>query len=250
VATFCAKCGSEIPTNQQSCGTCGAPVAAASGAVYTPVQPAPFQPVASQPAAYQPVAAQPAAYQPPAPPPVAYPAAAPPAKSGGALKIILIIIAVIVGIGVLGAAVAGYAVWKVAHSFHVSGSGDNAHVTFNAPGGGGTISANTAETFTAADLGTDIYPGATSGKGSMRMTLPNGSWVSAVFVTPDSKDQVVSFYKSKFGSDASIFDSAASAVISLQKGKKESIMVTVTANQSQYDGKTQVTILHTTSNKE
>jgi len=84
----------------------------------------------------------------------------------------------------------------------------------------------------------------------MRMTLPNGSWVSAVFVTPDSKDQVVSFYKSKFGSDASIFDSAASAVISLQKGKKESIMVTVTANQSQYDGKTQVTILHTTSNKE
>jgi len=249
VATFCAKCGSEIPTNQQSCGTCGAP-AAASGAVYTPVQPAPFQPVASQPAAYQPVAAQPAAYQPPAPPPVAYPAAAPPAKSGGALKIILIIIAVIVGIGVLGAAVAGYAVWKVAHSFHVSGSGDNAHVTFNAPGGGGTISANTAETFTAADLGTDIYPGATSGKGSMRMTLPNGSWVSAVFVTPDSKDQVVSFYKSKFGSDASIFDSAASAVISLQKGKKESIMVTVTANQSQYDGKTQVTILHTTSNKE
>ena len=249
MATFCAKCGSEIPTNQQSCGTCGAPVAAA-GAVYTPVQPAPFQPVASQPAAYQPVAAQPAAYQPPAPPPVAYPpVAAPPKSGGGALKIILIIIAVIFGIGVLGAAVIGYGVWKVAHAIHVSGSGDNAHMTFNAPGGG-SFSANTAETFTAADLGTDIYPGATSGKGSMRMTLPNGSWVSAVFVTPDSKDQVVSFYKSKFGSDASIFDSAASAVISLQKGKKESIMVTVTANQSQYDGKTQVTILHTTSNKE
>jgi hypothetical protein len=122
-------------------------------------------------------------------------------------------------------------------------------MTFNAPGGG-TISANTAETFTAEDLGTDIYPGATAGKGSMRMTLPNGSWVTAVFVTPDSKDQVVSFYKSKFGSDASIFDNANSAVISLQKGKKESIMVTVTANQSQYNGKTQVTILHTTSNKE
>lgn len=249
MATFCAKCGSEIPANQQSCGICGAPVAAA-GAVYTPVQPAPFQPVASQPAAYQPVAAQPAAYQPPAPPPVAYPPVAAPAKSGGgALKIILIIIAVIVGIGMLGAAVVGYGIWKVAHAIHVSGSGDNAHLSINAPGGG-TFSANTAETFTAADLGTDIYPGATSGKGSMRMTLPNGSWVSAVFVTPDSKDQVVSFYKSKFGSDASIFDSAASAVISLQKGKKGSIMVTVTANQSQYDGKTQVTILHTTSNKE
>jgi hypothetical protein len=248
VATFCAKCGSEIPTNQQSCGTCGAP-AAASGAVYTPVQPAPFQPVASQPAAYQPVAAQPAAYQPPAAPPVAYPPAVPAKSGGGALKIILIIVAVIVGIGMLGAAVVGYGIWKVAHAIHVSGSGDNAHMTFNAPGGG-TFSTSTAETFTAADLGTDIYPGATAGKGSMRMTLPNGSWVTAVFVTPDSKDQVVSFYKSKFGSEASIYDSAASAVITLQKAKKESIMVTVTANQSQYDGKTQVTILHTTSNKE
>lgn len=248
MATFCAKCGSEIPTNQQSCGTCGAP-AAASGAVYTPVQPAPFQPVASQPAAYQPVAAQPAAYQPPAAPPVAYPPAVPAKSGGGALKIILIIVAVIVGIGMLGAAVVGYGIWKVAHAIHVSGSGDNAHMTFNAPGGG-TFSTSTAETFTAADLGTDIYPGATAGKGSMRMTLPNGSWVTAVFVTPDSKDQVVSFYKSKFGSEASIYDSAASAVITLQKAKKESIMVTVTANQSQYDGKTQVTILHTTSNKE
>lgn len=250
MATFCAKCGAEVPLNQQSCSACGAPVAA-GGAVYTPVQPAPYQPVASQPATYQPVAAQPAAYQPPAPPPVAYPPVAAPAQSGGsALKIILIIVAVIVGIGVLGAAVVGYGIWKVAHSIHVSGSGDNAHVTFNAPGGGGTISANTAETFSAADLGTDIYPGATSGKGSMRMTLPTGSWVTAVFVTPDSKDQVVSYYKSKFGSEASIYDSAASAVLTLQKGKKEQIMVTVNANQSQYSGKTQITILHTTSNKE
>jgi hypothetical protein len=204
----------------------------------------------SQPAAYQPVAAQPAAYQPPPPPPVAYPPAVAPAKSGGgALKIILIIIAVIFGIGVLGAAVVGYGVWKVAHAIHVSGSGDKAHMTFSAPGGG-TISANTAETFSAAELGTDIYPGASAGKGSMRMTLPNGSWVTAVFVTPDSKDQVVSYYKNKFGSEASVFDSAASAVLTLQKSKQESIMVTVTANQAQYDGKTQVTILHTTSNRQ
>ena len=148
MASFCAKCGAEIPTNQQSCGTCGAPaVAAAAPAAYTPVQPVPFQPVASQPSSYQPVAAQPVAYPPPAAP----------AKSGSsAIKIILIVIAVFVGIGILGAAIVGYGVWRVAHSFHVSGSGDNAHVTFNAPGGGGTISANTAETFTAEDLGTEM----------------------------------------------------------------------------------------------
>lgn len=239
MANFCAKCGAEVPPYQQSCSACGAP-AAAAGAAYTPVEPAPFQPVASQQSTYQPAASQPAPYPP----------AAAPAKSGSsALKIILIVIAIIVGIFVLGAGIVGYGVWRVAHSIHVSGSGDNAHVTFSAPGGGGTISANTAETFSAADLGTDIYPGATAGKGSMRMTLPTGSWVSAVFVTSDSKDQVVSYYKSKFGSEASIFDSAASAVISLQKGKQESIIVTVSANQSQYQGKTQIAIVHTISNK-
>jgi hypothetical protein len=114
---------------------------------------------------------------------------------------------------------------------------------------GGTISANTADTFTAADLGTDIYPGAQSGKGSVRMTMPTGSWVTAVFVTPDSKDQVVSFYKSKFGSEVSVFDSGDSAVISVQKSKQESVMVTVTANKSEYNGKTQIAIVHTVSNK-
>jgi hypothetical protein len=123
----------------------------------------------------------------------------------------------------------------------------NAQATMSLPGG--TISANTADTFTAADLGTDIYPGAQSGKGSVRMTMPTGSWVTAVFVTPDSKDQVVSFYKSKFGSEVSVFDSGDSAVISVQKSKQESIMVTVTANKSEYNGKTQIAIVHTISNK-
>jgi hypothetical protein len=113
----------------------------------------------------------------------------------------------------------------------------------------GTITANSNETFTASDLGTDIYPGATEGKGSMRMTLPTGSMVSAVFVTPDSKDQVVSYYKDKLGSDASTFDNATSAIITANKGKDESVMVTVTANQSQYGGKTQITIVHSTNNK-
>jgi len=190
----------------------------AGGAAYTPVQPAPVQPVAA------------------------------PAKSGpSALKIVLIVVAIIVGLGILGVGAFSYVAYRVVHSVRVSGSGQNAKMTMNLPGG--TISANTADTFTAADLGTDIYPGAQSGKGSVRMTMPTGSWVTAVFVTPDSKDQVVSFYKSKFGSEVSVFDSGDSAVISVQKSKQESIMVTVTANKSEYNGKTQIAIVHTISNK-
>jgi hypothetical protein len=175
----------------------------------------------------------------------AQPAVSPTSSGTGAVKIILIIVAVFVGLAVIGAGIFGFTVWRVARSLHVTNQGGQ--MTMNTPGG--TITANSTEKFSASDLGTDIYPGAQPGKGSMRITLPSGSSLTAVFFTPDSKDQVVSFYKGKFGSEASAFDSANSAMITVQKGKQESVMVTVTANSSKYDGKTQITIMHTTSNK-
>jgi hypothetical protein len=138
-----------------------------------------------------------------------------------------------------------YFVWRVAHAVHVSGSGSD--VTIHTPGG--SLTANTTQTYTAADLGTDIYPGATSGKGSMRMSMPTGSVVTAVYVTSDSKDQVLAFYKSKFGSDASIFDSQDGTVINVNKGQNESVVVTITKGSSEYEGKTQIAIVHTTSSK-
>ncbi len=67
MASFCTKCGAELSPNTQFCATCGTPVTAPAAVV------APSQPVA------------------------------PPAQSGGnALKIILIIVAVFVGLGILG----------------------------------------------------------------------------------------------------------------------------------------------------
>lgn len=210
MASFCTKCGAELSPGAQSCAACGASVAAAA------VVAAPAQPVAA------------------------------PAKSGSsALKIVLIVLVVFVGLGILGMGAFGFFVWRVAHSVHVSGSGSD--VTLHTPGG--TITANSNETYTAADLGTDIYPGATTGKGSMRMTLPTGSMVTAVYVTGDSKDQVLAFYKSKFGSDASIFDSGDGTVLTANKGQQESLVVTITKGSSEYEGKTQITIVHTTSSK-
>jgi hypothetical protein len=178
--------------------------------------------------------------------PVAAPAFAVPAKSGpSALKIILIIVAIVVGLGILGAGAFGFMVWRIAHAVHVTGP--NGQFTMNTPNG--TLTANSNETFTSSDLGTDIYPGAQPGKGSMRMTLPTGSVVSAVYVTSDSKDQVVNYYKGKFGSDASTFDTGSSAIITVNKGKQESIMVTISVSPSQYDGKTQIHIVHSINNK-
>ena len=210
MASFCAKCGAEISSDKQFCTACGAPPAAASAVA---------------------AAAQPAA---------------PPASSGtSAVKIILIIVAVFVGLGILGAVAFGLMVWRVSRAIHVSGPGGQ--VTMSTPGG--TFTANPSKTYSASELGTDIYPGAQPGHGGMRMDLPTGSMVTAVFVTSDSKEQVVAFYKAKFGSEASVMDTPSGAVITLPRSQQESVMVTVTANSSQYDGKTQIAIVHTKSNK-
>jgi hypothetical protein len=206
VASFCAKCGSEVSPDKQFCTSCGA---------------AAVPPVASQPVV------------------------APAPSGSSALKIILIIIAVVVGLGVLGLCAAGYSAWRIARAFHVNGPGGQ--VTMSTPGG--TFTANPEQSYTASELGTDIYPGAQGTKGGMRMELPTGSMVTGVFVTTDSKDQVVAFYKSKFGGNVSVFDSADGAVLTLTKGDKESVMVTVSAKPSQNDGKTQIAIVHTKSNK-
>jgi hypothetical protein len=46
-----------------------------------------------------------------------------------------------------------------------------------------------------------------------------------------------------------VYDSADSAVLTAQKSKQEAVIVTVTANKSEYQGKTQITIVHTISTK-
>jgi nitrate reductase NapE component len=172
---------------------------------------------------------------------------APPAKSGSsALKIILIIVLIFVGLGVLAAGAFGFMAWRIAHAFHVSGSGANSQVSIDTPGGG--FSANTATNISASDLGTDIYPGAEPGKGSMRMNIGGASIVHGIFVTSDSKDQVLNFYKSRFGSSSFVMDNATSSVISVNKGDRESLMVTITANPNENDGKTQISIMHSTKN--
>ncbi len=209
--------------------------AAAGEPAYTPVQSA--TPAASAPAF--------SAIQPPAG--AAYiPAQAPAAanKSGNtAVKIILVIVAIFVGMGLLAAGVFGFAVWRISRAIHLNGS--NGQMTMQSPGG--SFTTNRPMTFTATELGVDIYPGATSTPGGLRMNLPTGSVVSGAFVTSDSKDAVVSFYKGKLGSDATVYDAAESAVITANKGQQDSVVVTVTSKPSADDGKTKIMIVHTKS---
>lgn len=213
MASFCTKCGAEIPPGAQSCASCGTPVAA-----FTAV----------------PVSAQPVVVA--------------PAKSGSsALKIVLIILAVFLGLGILGAGAFGFFVWRIAHAVHVAADGNKGQFSLTTPGG--NFSANTGETFSASDLGVDIYPGAQSGKGSFRMSTSTGSVITAVFLTPDSKDQVLTFYKTKMGPGGDFMDTGNSSVITINKSTQDAVVVTVVQGSGENQGKTQIQIMHTTSSK-
>ena len=218
---ICGKCGAVLSPGTPFCASCGAQTTAAA-----PVAASALPTVAPIAASALPVA---------------------PVKSSGssAVKIILVIVLVLVGLGVLGAGVGAFMVWRVARAVHLSGNGDQMSLNTSE----GTFKMNTKQTYSASDLGTDIYPGAQAGHGGVKMDMPDGSMVSAVFLTSDSKEQVLAFYKDKFGSDSSVFDTSDGAVLTVNKGKQESVVVTITAKPDRNEGKTQITIVHTKSNK-
>ncbi len=186
-------------------------------------------------------------YPPTAPPqpfvPVAQPVAAPPPKQGSsALKIVLIILGVFVFLGILVAGVVGYGIYKVAHAVK---SAANGQVTIGTPGSSG-FSANTAQSVSESDLGIAIYPGATQGKGSLHMTIAGKSMISANYLTNDTKDQVMAFYKDKAGPAAQVMSTDTGGTITITNGN-DSILITVLQNDNSNEGKTRITIIHTSS---
>lgn len=173
------------------------------------------------------------------PAPAAYPSAPPPSTSGGsALKIILIIVAVFVLLGVLAAGVVGFGIWRVSHAIHLNRNGEG--VSISTPNG--TMSAGAASSITEADLGVAIYPGAQRGQGSLNLRSPHGSMVTAVYLTSDSASQVADFYKGRLGDQASVMESGESTMITSASNERSSILVTISPEA----GKTKITIVHTT----
>jgi hypothetical protein len=167
--------------------------------------------------------------------------AAQPQSSGSALKIILIIIAVVVGIGILGACTMGFMAWRVAKSIHVNNNGNGA--TVSVPGVG-TISAGDS-TATAAELGVPVYPGATQKKGGVNMDTPQATMVSAQFSTNDPMSAVVDFYKGKLGDSAVAVSTGDGTVLNSGGSDADRIMITIGPSSGDDTGKTTFLIMHT-----
>ena len=158
-----------------------------------------------------------------------------PAKSGGALKIILIVLGVLAAIVILVVGLLAYGCYHIAHSMRHSADGKTVSVL------GTTVTTADSASFTAADLGTEIYPGAVPAQGGSKVDMSSVSTVIGVYVTPDPVSKVEAFYKDKFGGGISDFSFGGTAVITHKVRDRETVTVTATGS----DGKTRIQIQHT-----
>jgi len=215
VAGFCTKCGTALPPNTQFCTACGAPMEAA--AIAPPTAP----PAYGQPGV---------------------PYAPPPGSGSSALKVILIVVGVLVGLGILSSIIFMFGVWRVSRAMHVNRAGDS--VTVSTPTG--TITAGNTAVVSEADLGVPIYPGAARSEGGMQVNSANSSMVTVVYSTSDPVSKVVDFYKGKLGENTSVIQTGDGAVITSGKeNNKESLVITVSPDTSSSDGQTKIGIMRT-----
>jgi len=191
---FCNSCGATVTDGTKFCNKCGSPVPAG-----------PSAPGAT-------------ATAPPAPPP---------SKGGSStLKIILIVVAVIIGLGILGIATVGFIGYRIAKSAHISQNGDNVKVETPF----GSMETNKDPAQAAKDLGVEIYPGAVPQKnGTATMTFGNMHTVTATFESSDSVDKVCDFYKAKFPS--STMTTSDQNHCTIMSGDQQN-MITITAQSN------------------
>ena|SRR5438270_434545 len=167
--SFCTGCGNNVDPASRFCDKCGKPMST------IPAQPAAS--AASAPAR-APVTQQ-----------------APAKKSGGALKIVLIVLGVLLLLFVIGiASVVGMGIYFAKQAKIHQGPDGNTKIETPF----GNIEADDPAK-TAEKMGIDVYPGADPVKnGAGSISMGDFSAGSAQFETNDSVDQVAAFYKGQY----------------------------------------------------
>jgi zinc-ribbon domain len=170
---------------------------------------------------------------------------APVAKnSGGALKVILIVVAIMVGIGILGAGALGFTAWRVSKSIAANSKTNDA--LFSIPGLG-TIATGNDATADPSQLGAPLYPGAVQEKGAVSIGISKAAGAEAHFTTGDPISQVVDFYTSNMPG-AIIASTAKGAVIDAGPSAKDRATVTISPGSGTNKGKTTIVIVRAAKN--
>lgn len=154
---FCNSCGGALEPGAQFCSKCGAAVAGASGVT----------PIAGPPATR---------------------------KSNDAVKVILIVVAVIVGLGVIGSVTATLIGLRIARHTHVTEDGK--HVKVETPMG--TVESSENAEDAVHNIGVDVYPGAqVMQSDAANVNLPGMHTVAVNFQTDDPPEKVAEFYRAQ-----------------------------------------------------
>ena len=153
------------------------------------------------------------------------PAAVPgtPQKSSGALKVILIVVAVVVGLGILGVAAISFVGYRIAQRSRIHN--ENGNVRVETPFG--TVNTNVDPDEAARNLGIELYPGAEVVKGTASaVNLGNMHTAAAEFETSDPASTVAEFYKSKVP-NANVVSSTADHYAIISTDKKNMLTINI-----------------------
>jgi hypothetical protein len=216
MASFCSKCGAQLSPDTRFCQGCGAP----TGFAVPPVGAAPTGQVALAPA----------------------PVTAP---SSGTLKVVLIIIGAIVCLGMLAAFAVMFGLWRISRSVHVDRAGG---MTITTPAGKFSSGRTSATHLSESEVGAPIYPGAVAEEGGFKLGGDSGTMATYVFKTSDSVQQVLAFYRDKFGPKTSVIETPQGGIVTAAKNDNEGVMVTVGRDEN--ENKTSIAITHATSTKD
>ncbi len=209
---FCNACGNSLEAGAKFCPKCGAQQAASAGA-------APAAPAGATPAGVPP----------------------PPAQGSSGVKIILIVVAVIVGLGILGVGTMAFFVHRVISRSHIETK--NGNVKIDSPFG--TVESTQDPTQAAQNVGVDVYPGATLVKGAAAdFTFGSVHSSAAEFETDDPPATVAAFYKAKFPAGNFIAQGDRYSILSGTKGN----MTTITVQPE--NGKTRIHVTKVTTPSE
>lgn len=191
---FCNSCGTNLEAGARFCPKCGAAV--------------------PMPAAI----------------PVTAPSApAAPPQGNDSLKIILIVVAAIVVLGVLGIGTLAFVVRRIAHNSHIQNKDGNVRVETPF----GTVQSTNNPDEAARNLGIDPYPGARVLRGNSA-TIGGMHTVTAQFESDDSVDKVATFYSSKLpNARVNTKDQNHCTIVSTDKKNIITINIAPEGNKSQ-----------------
>ena len=166
-------------------------------------------------------------------------APATPAQSN-ALKIILIVVAVIIGLGILSMGTIGFFVHRAVRQSHVESDGGKVRVETPY----GTVESSDNSDEAARNLGIDVYPGARARKSSAaNVTMGAMHTVAAEFETDDPPERVADFYKKRLPhANIAVSDEKQYTIISHDKKNM------FTINIEPQDGKTLIHIANISGN--